>query len=118
MLTTTNHTHKDKTITMIMYEANNGFNEIKPIEVERANGTSYWVKGRRSARLNSYTSVWYTFEEARDYLKQRLERKIGNAQRDLDRCQNEIKKLNQLPTPSPKTTPPPTAEPPTQKELR
>lgn len=79
-----------------MYEARHSFNEIRPIKVIRYNAMSYWTDKGRRARMGNYDSVWLTFDEAREFLKARLERKISIAQSTIDTCKNSIKKLNLL----------------------
>ena len=75
---------------------------VEPVEVDRANAKSVWIKGRRRTRLSSYTAYFPTAREAWEYLREKEQREVEFAK---DKLQRHRSKLGQIEAAIRKLTP-------------
>lgn len=69
------------------YRAWPTFNEIVPVDVDKATDSSVWIGGRRLARATDHQSYFPTWDEAHAHLLQRAQEDLDRARRSLERAQ-------------------------------
>ena len=87
---------------MKMYKTGGWKMLIEEVEIERVTEASVWVESKskydsgRQGRKTNYQSFWDTKEEAKEYLKDKLESSLLNAKETLSRIENKLKELNKI----------------------
>lgn len=72
--------------------------EIEKVEIDRETDTSVWLKGEKySVRKNtSWDNYHDTFEEAKDFIRQRELREIQNLESSIEYHREKIKKIEAI----------------------
>jgi hypothetical protein len=72
---------------------------IRKIEIERETGSSVWINGRRNSKQSNHHSYFNTFDEAKQHLLKKAQRKIESARFLLQRARDHygnVKGLKEL----------------------
>jgi hypothetical protein len=75
---------------MKMYEVSKYESQIEELDVTRFNETSYWVGKRRHSRFTNWESVFATWTDARDHIKDRLTTKITHWRSEIADAEAEL----------------------------
>lgn len=65
---------------MFLVDEYNSSQLIKKVTVDKVTNSSVWIYGERSLRLSKYKSYFFTFEEAKEYLLDKSDRMLTEAQ--------------------------------------
>ena len=85
----------------IKYEASNFSNKITRIEVEKETKSFVWVKGRQCGKCTEYKTFLDSWDDAKQFLLDRIKGKIHAAQGRLEYAQKELTEVEALEKPDP-----------------
>lgn len=85
---------------MIKYKTENWSSKIFKVEVEKETEYQIIINGRRSNKMSEYECFFDTFEDAKEYLIEKISKEIKNLQWKLSREQNKLNKIMLIEIPS------------------
>ena len=74
------------------------FERIKKVEIDRETDQSVWLKGKKDPirKTNSYECYCNTFEEAKDFLRQKELNDIKNYESSIEYHRDKLKKIEAI----------------------
>lgn len=84
---------------MKWYCADNFYNAIKPVEIERFTESSIWINGRRRSCVSEHEMYFPSWMEAWQYLLARWTRKVESARDELERRAAILEKVKAMKDP-------------------
>ena len=81
---------------MNMYKVGSFTNFIETVTIERVSEQSVWAGGRRYARASKYEKYFETYEQAKNYLLDKAERKLDMAKKSLSYAEEMLKEVQAL----------------------
>lgn len=85
---------------MILYKTGGYQKLIEEVEVTRATEKTFWTvdyrgRERKQARQSSYCQYWDTLEEAKAFLRTRLERRLDTMTKELAETKSKLIQLDE-----------------------
>ena len=85
---------------MKLYRTGRGNELIKEVEVEKYTDFSVWIKNSYTGKISNrpkhskYDNFWETLEDAKEHLKERLNKIIDSAERRIEKAKTDLEALN------------------------
>ena len=70
--------------------------KLEKVNIEKETEKSYWIKGSRHQKHNSYSNLFKTRSEAKDFIIKEQLKKIEATKRQVVYLENELEKIKQL----------------------